>query len=183
MVKRSLLPVDRFARLLELLLNVFGLPKEGSDGFAAMEEYLSPREKEILRLRFGEEKRSGEEVAKLLGLTNQSIQRNERKALRILAIEEFICKCKPNVLKEVKDLLLRQEIDKLLATLTRRERKVIRMRFGLEDGREHTLEEVAKSFRFCREYIRVIEAKALRKLCRRSRPATQRESVRKEEKK
>ena len=52
----------------------------------------------------------------------------------------------------------------MLSTLTPREEKVIKMRFGLEDGSEHTLEEVGQSFAVTRERIRQIEAKALRKL-------------------
>jgi RNA polymerase primary sigma factor len=52
----------------------------------------------------------------------------------------------------------------VLRTLTPREERVIKMRFGLEDGSEHTLEEVGQSFQVTRERIRQIEAKALRKL-------------------
>ena len=52
----------------------------------------------------------------------------------------------------------------MLATLTPREAKVLRLRFGLEDGRPRTLEEVGKEFDVTRERIRQIEAKALRKL-------------------
>ena len=52
----------------------------------------------------------------------------------------------------------------MLKTLTPREEKVIKMRFGLDDGSEHTLEEVGQTFAVTRERIRQIEAKALRKL-------------------
>ena len=52
----------------------------------------------------------------------------------------------------------------VLATLTPREEKVLRLRFGIEDGRTRTLEEVGKEFNVTRERIRQIEAKALRKL-------------------
>ena len=52
----------------------------------------------------------------------------------------------------------------MLSTLTAREEKVLRLRFGLEDGRPRTLEEVGKEFDVTRERIRQIEAKALRKL-------------------
>jgi RNA polymerase primary sigma factor len=52
----------------------------------------------------------------------------------------------------------------VLRTLTPREERVVKMRFGLEDGSEHTLEEVGQSFQVTRERIRQIEAKALRKL-------------------
>ena len=60
--------------------------------------------------------------------------------------------------------LLKEEIDLVLQTLTEREEKVLRLRFGLEDGRTRTLEEVGKEFDVTRERIRQIEAKALRKL-------------------
>lgn len=62
------------------------------------------------------------------------------------------------------NLNLRHQTAEVLRTLTEREEKVIRMRFGLEDGSEHTLEEVGQSFAVTRERIRQIEAKALRKL-------------------
>ncbi|MEE8201421.1 MAG: RNA polymerase sigma factor RpoD [Candidatus Acidoferrales bacterium] len=61
-------------------------------------------------------------------------------------------------------LNLREQTAGLLKTLTPREEKVIKMRFGLDDGSEHTLEEVGQSFAVTRERIRQIEAKALRKL-------------------
>ncbi len=60
--------------------------------------------------------------------------------------------------------LLKDEINAILSTLTEREEKVLRLRFGLEDGRTRTLEEVGKEFDVTRERIRQIEAKALRKL-------------------
>ncbi len=60
--------------------------------------------------------------------------------------------------------LLREELLKVLNTLTEREQKVLRLRFGLDDGRARTLEEVGKEFNVTRERIRQIEAKALRKL-------------------
>ena len=56
-----------------------------------------------------------------------------------------------------------------MSTLTDREQKVLRLRFGLDDGRARTLEEVGKEFNVTRERIRQIEAKALRKLRHRSR--------------
>ncbi len=61
-------------------------------------------------------------------------------------------------------MLLREQLDKVLDSLTDREKKVLRLRFGLDDGRQRTLEEVGKEFNVTRERIRQIEAKALRKL-------------------
>lgn len=60
--------------------------------------------------------------------------------------------------------LLREQLSEVLDTLTEREQKVLRLRFGLDDGRARTLEEVGKEFDVTRERIRQIEAKALRKL-------------------
>jgi RNA polymerase primary sigma factor len=62
------------------------------------------------------------------------------------------------------NLNLKEQTDSVLKTLTPREEKVIKMRFGVGDGSEHTLEEVGQSFAVTRERIRQIEAKALRKL-------------------
>lgn len=60
--------------------------------------------------------------------------------------------------------LLKEQLDEVLGTLTEREQKVLRLRFGMNDGRARTLEEVGKEFDVTRERIRQIEAKALRKL-------------------
>ena len=61
-------------------------------------------------------------------------------------------------------LLLKEQLEEVLKTLTQREAKVLKLRFGLEDGHPHTLEEVGSEFGVTRERIRQIEAKALRKL-------------------
>ncbi|MDO4266763.1 MAG: RNA polymerase sigma factor RpoD [Eubacteriales bacterium] len=66
--------------------------------------------------------------------------------------------------QNVESVMLREHIDTLLADLKERERQVIVLRFGLEDGHPRTLEEVGKAFNVTRERIRQIEAKALRKL-------------------
>lgn len=66
--------------------------------------------------------------------------------------------------EEASYTLLREQLEDVLATLTSREQQVLRMRFGLQDGKPHTLEEVGKEFDVTRERIRQIESKALRKL-------------------
>ncbi|MCQ2554499.1 MAG: RNA polymerase sigma factor RpoD [Clostridia bacterium] len=66
-------------------------------------------------------------------------------------------------------IMLKEHINEVLETLTEREQKVLRLRFGLDDGRPRTLEEVGKEFDVTRERIRQIEAKALRKLRQPSR--------------
>jgi RNA polymerase primary sigma factor len=60
--------------------------------------------------------------------------------------------------------MLKEQLSEVLSTLTPREGKVLKLRFGLDDGRPRTLEEVGKEFDVTRERIRQIEAKALRKL-------------------
>ena len=60
--------------------------------------------------------------------------------------------------------MLKEELNEVLGTLTEREEKVLRLRFGLDDGQCRTLEEVGQVFNVTRERIRHIEAKALRKL-------------------
>lgn len=69
------------------------------------------------------------------------------------------------------DQLLREQVQDVLSTLTSRERRVLELRFGLEDGRSRTLEEVGREFGVTRERIRQIEGKALRKLRHPSRSA------------
>ncbi len=66
--------------------------------------------------------------------------------------------------KTAAQTLLKEHLDEVLDTLTEREQKVLRLRFGMNDGRARTLEEVGKEFDVTRERIRQIEAKALRKL-------------------
>ena len=66
--------------------------------------------------------------------------------------------------EEASYTLLREQLEEVLSTLTTREEQVLRMRFGLTDGKPHTLEEVGKEFDVTRERIRQIESKALRKL-------------------
>ena len=67
-------------------------------------------------------------------------------------------------IESASEQLLKEQVKKILGTLTEREQKILKLRFGLEDGKSHTLEEVGQEFSVTRERIRQIEAKALAKL-------------------
>lgn len=71
--------------------------------------------------------------------------------------------------------LLKQDVDGVLRTLSPREKDVLRLRFGFDDGRARTLEEIGQIFKVTRERIRQIEAKAMRKLRQPSRNSILRE--------
>lgn len=79
-------------------------------------------------------------------------------------LADFIPDEKISLESDVELVLLKEQIEKILETLTQRERNVLKLRYGLEDGHNRTLEEVGKIFNVTRERIRQIEAKALRKL-------------------
>lgn len=80
-------------------------------------------------------------------------------------LEQFIAdRSKPSLYDAVSQELLKDALQEVLETLSPREKKVLIMRFGLEDGKPKTLEEVGKEFKVTRERIRQIEAKAIRKL-------------------
>ena len=80
-------------------------------------------------------------------------------------MEQFVADTnQPSLYDKVSRELLKDALNKVLETLSPREKKVLMMRFGLEDGKPKTLEEVGKEFKVTRERIRQIEAKAIRKL-------------------
>jgi RNA polymerase primary sigma factor len=70
----------------------------------------------------------------------------------------------PTPTQSVYENLLREKVEEVLATLTPREARILRLRFGLQNGRSYTLEEVGQKFGLTRERIRQIEGKALRRL-------------------
>ena len=80
-------------------------------------------------------------------------------------VGDFIRDTNTNISPEVVTdrLLLYERLDALLMTLPARESKVIRLRFGMEDGKPRTLEEIGREFRLTRERIRQIEAKAMKR--------------------
>jgi RNA polymerase primary sigma factor len=120
---------------------------------------------------------TNEELAKRLQLPVQKVRKVLRVAQEPISLETPIGEEEESHLGDfivdqngispsdaVINLNLREQTAQVLKTLTPREEKIIKMRFGLEDGSEHTLEEVGQNFAVTRERIRQIEAKALRKL-------------------
>ncbi len=120
---------------------------------------------------------SAEEIAKRLDVPIDKVRKTKQIAQQPISLETPIGEEEDSHLGEfIEDkssvspsdaaisISLQEQTESLLKTLTPREEKVIKMRFGLEDGSEHTLEEVGHSFAVTRERIRQIEAKALRKL-------------------
>ncbi len=120
---------------------------------------------------------NAEEIAKRLGVPVDKVRKTKQIAQQPISLETPIGEEEDSHLGEfIEDkssvspsdaaisMSLQEQTESLLKTLTPREERVIKMRFGLEDGSEHTLEEVGHSFAVTRERIRQIEAKALRKL-------------------
>ncbi|MFH0766470.1 MAG: RNA polymerase sigma factor RpoD, partial [Bacillota bacterium] len=125
---------------------------------------------------FGREP-SLDEIAQKMGITAEKVQNIQRIAKEPISLEAHVGEeedsslgdfiSDPNALTPHEFMLqemVRQTLDEVLETLTDREEKVLRLRYGLFDGKNHTLEEVGREFGVTRERIRQIEAKALRKL-------------------
>ena len=118
-----------------------------------------------------------EEIAERMGITIEKIREIQKISLDPVSLETPIGEEEDSHLGDfVEDegalsppesaafMLLKKQLEEVLDTLTDREKKVLSLRFGLDDGRSRTLEEVGKEFGVTRERIRQIEAKALRKL-------------------
>jgi RNA polymerase primary sigma factor len=118
-----------------------------------------------------------EEIAKEMKLSTDKVREVMRIALDPISLEtpigeeedshlgDFIEDSdSPSPQDAVSYVMLREQLDKVLHTLTPREEQVLKLRFGFDDGRVRTLEEVGLIFNITRERIRQIEAKALRKL-------------------
>jgi RNA polymerase primary sigma factor len=128
---------------------------------------------------------TSEEIASRMGLPVAKVRATKRIAQQPISLEapigeeedshlaDFIAdKATVSPSDAVIDLNLKEQTASMLKTLTPREERIIKMRFGLEDGSERTLEEVGRSFAVTRERIRQIEAKALRKLRHPSRSSS-----------
>ncbi len=118
-----------------------------------------------------------EEVAERMGISVEKVQIIQKVAQEPISLESPVGEEEDSSLGDfipdpdtltpmefTSKIMLKRELDTVLETLTDREEKVLRMRFGLLDGRSRTLEEVGREFGVTRERIRQIEAKALRKL-------------------
>lgn len=118
-----------------------------------------------------------EEVGEVMGLSKERVQEIMKIAQEPVSLEtpigeeedshlgDFIQdESIPTPVEATNQTLLHEQLDEVVSTLTEREQRVIKLRFGWDDGRPRTLEEVGKEFNVTRERIRQIEAKALRKL-------------------
>jgi len=139
--------------------------------------YLSPADVQaVLRAR-AEEKALPSDLQHRLDIATQKIERVLRSAEEPVSLEgpvgdedssslgEFIeDEDAPSPIEAAARQMLREQVQRALTSLSDREREVLELRFGLKDGKDHTLEEVSRYFDVTRERIRQIEAKALRKL-------------------
>jgi RNA polymerase primary sigma factor len=148
--------LNRVTRVSRRFVQEFGYEPTNADIARAMNQTLKPDESEFTAERIREiqpllremaslDTPVGDDGDSLLGDFVEDVQAVEPADVAIQGI-------------------LREGVEDLLATLTSRERKVVQLRFGLEDGRTRTLEEVGREFGVTRERIRQIEGQAFRKL-------------------
>ena len=120
---------------------------------------------------------TAEEIAEEMGLTPERVREIQKIAQEPVSLETPIGEEEDSHLGDfIEDqdalapaeaasfVMLKEQIEEVLDTLNEREQRVLRLRFGLDDGKARTLEEVGREFGVTRERIRQIEAKALRKL-------------------
>lgn len=125
---------------------------------------------------------SNKEIAQTMGVTEEKVREILKVAQKPISLEKPIGNDKESLFQDFQEnknivspevetmyKLTRQKIEKILHTLSVREQRVIRMRYGLDDGHSRTLEEVGRDFNVTRERIRQIEMKALKKLKHTSR--------------
>ncbi|MBI3150840.1 MAG: sigma-70 family RNA polymerase sigma factor [Chloroflexi bacterium] len=168
--------ISRILRAQRHLTQVLG--REPNNEELALEVgYLSAADVQVVLRAHAEGKPINPEVQQRLDIASQKIHRVLRSAEEPVSLEgpvgdedsstlgDFIeDEDAPSPMDAAAREMLREQVQHALASLSEREREVLELRFGLKDGREHTLEEVSRYFDVTRERIRQIEAKALRKL-------------------
>ncbi len=168
--------ISRILRAQRHLTQVLG--REPNNEELAMEVgYLSAADVQVVLRAHAEGKTVNPEVQQRLDTASQKIHRVLRSAEEPVSLEgpvgdedsstlgDFIeDEDAPSPMDAAAKEMLREQVQHALASLSEREREVLELRFGLKDGKEHTLEEVSRYFDVTRERIRQIEAKALRKL-------------------
>lgn len=168
--------INRQARIQRRLQQELG--REPTFEEIALEmEFLEPDDARIVRASISRNSRLDQEVARRLERASAKVRRIQRLSQEPLSLEtpvgseensylgDFIeDDSLPGPVDAASRRLLKEQMEEILDGLSERERKVLIMRFGLEDGVTRTLEDVGKEFNVTRERVRQIEAKALRKL-------------------
>ncbi len=168
--------ISRILRAQRHLTQVLG--REPSNEELALEVgYLSAVDVQVVLRAHAENKPIDPEIQHKLDIASQKIHRVLRSAEEPVSLEGPVGDADSSSLGDfIEDIdapspmdaaakeMLREQVQHALSVLSERERDVLELRFGLKDGREHTLEEVSRYFDVTRERIRQIEAKALRKL-------------------
>jgi RNA polymerase primary sigma factor len=168
--------ISRILRAQRHLTQVLG--RSPNNGELAVEVgYVSALDVQAIMLAYAEHKPIDPELQQRLDMASQKVNRVLRSAEEPVSIDgpvgdeessslgDFIeDEDAPSPMDAAAREMLREQVQHALASLSEREREVLELRFGLSDGKEHTLEEVSRYFNVTRERIRQIEAKALRKL-------------------
>ncbi len=148
-----------------------------SEELALEMEFLEPEQVAAIRQAWAENRPLPEDLERALSRAAARVERILRLSQEPISLEtpvgseensflgDFIeDDSLPRPMDEASRQLLKEQMEEILEGLSEREREVLKMRFGLEDGISHTLEDVGKRFNVTRERVRQIEAKALRKL-------------------
>ena len=168
--------ISRILRAQRHLTQVLG--RDPSNAELAVEVgYLSAADVQTILRAYAENKPIKPELQRLLDIATQKVNRVLRSAEEPVSLEgpigdeessslgDFIeDEDAPSPIDAAAREMLREQVQHALESLSEREREVLELRFGLRDGKEHTLEEVSRYFDVTRERVRQIEAKALRKL-------------------
>ena len=168
--------ISRILRAQRHLTQVLGRSPHSSE-LAVEVGYLSALDVQEIMRAYAENKPITPELQQRLDIASQKVNRVLRSAEEPVSIDgpvgdeessslgDFIeDEDAPSPMDAAAREMLREQVQHALASLSEREREVLELRFGLSDGKEHTLEEVSRYFNVTRERIRQIEAKALRKL-------------------